>query len=233
MAKKHSGKALPILAIVFSGVSIISFLLQTIFTVADYQLVRCYGPKDFVIMLIEVIVATLIAMFPAIFFILCASKYLSGKKNKFLTVSLISVMVSSLLLVLIRIISYPNYFDFTNIKRNLPEYIIAVIFALIIILCLIAVIRLNKQKSFKVLVIVASGLGFLMVAVMLCFSIASIISGFALDFASVLRACVKLASNVLYDLAFVFFYIALIFTALPYGKKQKVKVTIKQNNTEE
>ena len=230
MAKKHSERALPILAIVFSGVSMILFLVQIVFSVANYQIEKCYGPTDFVIMLLEVIAITLIALLPAIFFILCASKYLSGKKNKFLSASFIVLALSSLLLALSRIIGNKNFFNFTDIKSVLPEYIIAFSYLSIIILCLVAVIRLNSQKSFKVCAILAACCGFLIVVVMLCFSIASIVTGFSLDFASVLRACVKLASSVLYELAFVFLYIALIFTALPYGKKQKVKVTLKQSN---
>lgn len=233
MAKKHSEKALPILAIVFSGVSMILFLVQIIFTAANYQIIRCYGPTDFVIMLLVVIGLTLVALFPAIFFILCSAKYLSGKKNKFLSVSLIAVAFSSLILLSSRVLSNKSFLDFNLIKRNLPEYIIAVLYVFIVIFCLIALIRLNKQKSVKVAVILASSCGFLIVAVMVCYTIASIISGFSPDFASILKACVKLAANVLYELAFVFFYIAFIFTALPHGKKQKVKVTLKQNNTEQ
>ena len=149
MAKNKSGNALPILAIVFSSVSMILFLVQILFTASHYQIKHGFGLSGFSIMILSICVVTLISMFPAVFFIICASKYFGGNKNKFLSVSLIAVSVSSLLLALNRLISCRKNLNARDIKHIIPEIIIVALYLIIIVFCIVALVRLGRQKTFK------------------------------------------------------------------------------------
>lgn len=229
MDKKYSSNAMPIVAIVFSGVSIVLFLVQILFTASHYQIKNGYNVSDFLIMLLGICITTFISMFPAIFFIICASKYISGKKNNFLMISLIMVCVSSLLLAVNRIVSKSNIFDFSNLKRVLPDYIIILLYSLIIVFCLVAIIKLKNQKPFKTFAILAAATGLLIIALMMCFNAVNILTGVSFDFNSLFKAGIRILSDVLYEAAFIFLYISLIFITLPYGKYKRIKVTLKSS----
>ena len=233
MSKKYLSNTLPVLAIVFSSISIILFLVHILFAASHYQLKSGYGLSGFFTMLISVCVTTIIAIVPAIFFIICASKYLSGKKSKLLSVSLIMLSVSLLLLSAIRVISKPGILSFKNIKQALPDYIIILLYLLIIVFSILAVIKLNKQKRFKVFAIIAAATGLLAVAFMIGFNCADIIlSGISFNLNFYFQLAVRIISDALYEGAWVFLYISLLFITLPYGKYKKIKVTLKQKQAD-
>ncbi len=230
MAKNKSGNALPILAIVFSSVSMILFLVQILFTASHYQIKHGFGLSGFSIMILSICVVTLISMFPAVFFIICASKYFGGNKNKFLSVSLIAVSVSSLLLALNRLISCRKNLNARDIKHIIPEIIIVALYLIIIVFCIVALVRLGRQKTFKPFAIIAASTGLLIIVLMICFNSANIIPNLSFDFNSLFKAGIKIMSDALYEFAFIFLYISLIFITLPYGRKQRIKVTIKSKH---
>ena len=161
MAQKRKSNALPILAIVFSGVSIILFLVHILFCSGYYQIRNDYGVSRFAAMFLNVVIITVIALSPDIFFIICASKYLGKKKSNFLTVALISVIGSTLASAAYRIILHPKMLAFKDVMTYLPEYIIVLMYFLIVLFCLIATVRLNKGKAFKVFIVLAASTGFL------------------------------------------------------------------------
>ena len=233
MSKKYLSNALPILAIVFSSVSIILFLVHILFSASHYQIKNGYGLSDFFVMLISVCLTTVIAIVPAIFFILCASKYLSGKKSNLLSVCLIMLSVSLLLLSAIRVISKLSVLTSSNIKSALPHYIMLLLYLLIIVFCIIAVIKLNKQKNFKVFAILAAATGLMAVVCMIWFNVADIIfSEVSFDLNYYFKLAVRIISDAFYECAWIFLYISLIFITIPYGKYKKIKVKLKQKSIE-
>ena len=146
--KEKSGKAMPILSIVFFGISLILFASKAVVSIVS----RILFERAHLLHITLAESGKVVAFaFPAVIFIICAGVYLSRspKYRKLLAWSYLLQMLSALILAgRLIYVQYKNGFSNTS---ELVYMIIAVL-ALIAVLCLVAAVLEMKGKHKKALI---------------------------------------------------------------------------------
>ena len=229
MSKKKSNKVMPILSIVFFGVSLVVFMAQAGYCII-YRLVLLGGATFAHALLAESGKAAAMA-FPAVFFMITAALYLkqSAQYKKMFTVSMIMQFISAVLIAA-RLV-YANALFSQN--ANKVSYPLFAAYALVALLCLIAAVFVIKDKKDKPIMIVTAAVGICIALYLFSMNVYAVAANFAYYSQHIFIMGSILIKGTLYLLSLSFYYIAFLFAAL--FKKQvkseakKVKVAIKAN----
>ncbi len=227
-AKHSSGKVMPMLSIVFFSISLVLFAAKGIWSIIYRLVIGGAGSVAHVLLAESGKVAAF--AFPAVFFIIFAALYLKRKQSsKGLFCVCMAAQAVSCLALSARLVQVHRLLDWQNASRSI--YPLAVLFALVAVLCVIAAILEAKGKSRRAVMIVAAAAGLLIAVYMFSLNVFNFILGF-----SYYRNHLFLMSNailgaLLYLVGISFYYIAFIFAALfkkhVTTEHEKVKVKIK------
>lgn len=225
--KERSGKAMPILSIVFFGVSLILFASKAVVMIVY----RILSQRTH---LLHIVVAesgkVITFAFPAVLFIICAGVYLSRNPGyrKLLTWSYLLQMFSAFILAgRLVYVQYKEGFSNTGVL----VYMMIAILALIGVLCLVAAILEKKGNRKKGLIIVISCCGFLLACIFASTFMVPLFKNFSYFLEHIALLLSSVLSALLYALALIFYYTAFLFTG--FYKEQlpkpaeKVKVVVK------
>ena len=227
MSEKKSGKALPILSIVFFGVSLVAFMALAGYAVI-YRIVLS-GGAAFLHSFIAESGKTAAMAFPAVFFIISAALYLkqSPTYKKLFTVSLMMQFISAVIIAA-RLV-YANALFTQN--ASLSAYPVFTAYVLVGLLSLISAVLLIKDKKYKTVMIIAAAVGMCIAVYMLCMNVYAVAANFAYYSEHIFLMGSILIKGLLYFLSLGFYYIAFLFAALFKKQKKieakKVKVAIK------
>ena len=225
--KEKSGKAMPILSIVFFGVSLLLFASKAVVTIVY----RILSQRAHLLHIVVAESGKVVAFaFPAVLFIVCAGVYLnrSPKYRKLLGWSYLLQTLSALILAgRLIYVQYKNGFANTSV----PVYMMIAVLALIAVLCLVAAVLEMKGKRKKALIIVISCCGFLLACIFASTFLVPLFKNFSYFLEHIAMLLSSVLSALLYALALIFYYVAFLFTAFykeAFPKPaEKVKVVMK------
>lgn len=230
MSKKNtSGKAMPILSIVFFGVGLILFALKAAWAIAARVILS--GPGALPHALLAEFGKSFGLAFPAVFFIIAAAAYLKkSERYKKLCIVAITAQIISCVMLMARLIYANQLLDFQ--KGKALAYILCALYFVIGVLCFIAAIKTIKEKNARVFLILAGCIGIIIGICLAGQEIYQVVAGFAFYGEHVFLIINKLLAAVLYFVSFTFYYIAFIFSALYKNRalkeSEKVKVVLKK-----
>lgn len=210
MAKKKSGKAMPILSICFFGVSLILFFIKSVAHIT-FVLVNSAGTSMLRTVLTEVL-QTALLMFPAVLFIIAAALYLKKSKAcaKLYSAALLTQLISALGVLAVLVMQN----DLLHFKKSdYDAYTLSFFYILIAFFTLVALIASLRRHTFKPFVIIACCAGFAAAAVLVVMNIHTIYVYRSFYAANILLLVLKSLDNICLALAIVFYYIAYLFTA--------------------
>lgn len=208
--KKDYSKVMPILSIVFFGVSLISFLTKAVSSCV-YRLV-VQRISVFHVLFAEFGKGFAFA-FPAVLFIICAAMYLkkSGAFKKWRCAALTAQVISSVILA--ARLMYANHF-FSSAKTVKTAIPLVALYLAIAVLCLVAVFLEIKEKNTRILLCVAAALGMAVAVYMFSLNVFEFVLSYGYYGKHLFIAGNVLLSAVLYLVSLSFYYIAFLFSAL-------------------
>lgn len=225
---KSSGKALPILSIVFFSVGIVLFAVKVVESIVFRMLNQ---RSDWLHIIVAECGKTAAFVFPAVFFIICAAMFLrrSEKSRRMLAVSFVMQLLSAVVL-LGRLLYVQNIYGFANMNVTTGGALACLL--LIAVLSLLSAIFEAKGKRKKVLIILIAICGFVFALFMSLTLILPVLQQPAYFGEHIALLLYRVVSGLLYAAALIFYYIALLFTAfykerLP-RKVQTVKLVMKK-----
>lgn len=223
MSRIRSSKALPILSIVFAGISLILFLVKVVLNTAFLSVLNS-NANTLSLLASESLKAFLLA-FPAVFIILYAALQLkkSDAAKKMFSVLLAAQTLSAFILAARMAFALPKI---TGKYLILRTGVFAALFALMGICCLIAFFGSLKQKKHKVLVILAASCGIIVALIFAAWEVFVVVHYIGYYGQHIFLLISKIAIGVLYALAIIFYDVAFIFTPL-YRETNNQKIRIK------
>ena len=219
MSKNRVSKAMPILSIVFFGVSLILLVAKTVLYIS-----QSFVAGGTILKIVSMQTAnTVIFAIPAVLFIVYAGLILhrSQKAKKVLMAALILQILSAAAFA--GRVAYYND-DWSRIGK---EIAFIALFALIALFCLLALIFLAKGKNYKLMMIIAAACGFLVAALLFTWNGLYMLSNASFYYEHVFLLVLRLSAYTVYTLAIIFYYTALIFSACIKEREKRVAVKMK------
>ena len=225
MRYKKASKALPILTIVFFGVSLVLFLAKTVLMTA----LNVMGTRSLLSAALNQSLTTVIFAAPAVLLIVYAALVLKkSMRAKAILTAALGVQALSALYYVMRIVIGSGEW-----KHFGKEMIYVLCFALVALFSLIAFIFNIKGKKTGVLMILAAAAGMLVAGVLFLWNIMFMLDNSAFYAAHALNLVLRLTAYTSYAAAIVFHFVALIIAACVKLPAKGVAVKLKMQKASE
>ena len=224
MSKKKVSKALPIVAIVFYGVSLILFIVKTVFMVS-YGAMNGYA---FSTILMTQSFRTIVFALPPIFFIIYAAQILKRKKAKVMLTVALALQATGAAYFGTRIAI--NNRDWGQLLGKENAFILC--FAALFVCCVVGLILTLGGKKAAVPIIIAAIAGFGVAIVLFVWNGKFMLNNSAYYTAHIVEMTVRLIAYTVYTVALIFDFTALILVSFIKEREKKVTVKMKAKSPE-